>query len=203
MVCTPSETLLEKTNFSFMTGCLLDIASGLGMWMCIHLIQISAGTLSGLDLCRPCACCNSLWVHKCISPAVSRRPCFLGVLHPHWLLHSLSPLLQSFLNPEGSDLMETSHLGLTVPRSLTLWSLPSCGSLYLFPSAAGGGFSDDGWARHWSCVILKVPWLTPYHCCLRRAAWDAEFVSRIQHRELMSSELVSSGQRDEWDWDFP
>lgn len=31
--------------------------------------------------------------------------------------------------------------------------LPSCGFLYLFPSAAERSLSDDGWARHWSVGI--------------------------------------------------
>ena len=49
--------------------------------------------------------------------------------------------LQGFLSPEGKELMETSHLVLSVPRSLTLYTL----SLYLFPDAAGGGggISED------------------------------------------------------------
>lgn len=40
--------------------------------------------------------------------------------------------------------METSHLGPSVPRSLTLCIMAGCGSLHLFPTAAGGRFSDDG-----------------------------------------------------------
>lgn len=34
---------------------------------------------SGLDLCRPCDWCHSLWVYVCVIPAVFRRPCFLGL----------------------------------------------------------------------------------------------------------------------------
>jgi hypothetical protein len=41
-----------------------------------------------------------------------RGPCFLGVFYP-----SRS---QDSLRPEGGDLQETSHLGLSVPRSLAL-----------------------------------------------------------------------------------
>lgn len=47
-------------------------------------------------------------------------------------------------NAGGRELMETSsHLGQSIPRSLTL-PLPSCGFLYSFPSIAGGSFSGDG-----------------------------------------------------------
>jgi hypothetical protein len=63
------------------------------------------------------------------------------------------PPLQGSLSPQGSDLIETSHLGLSVPRSFTFCVTSGCGSLHLFPSAAGGSFSEDGWARHWSMSI--------------------------------------------------
>lgn len=51
--------------------------------------------------------------------------------------------------------METSHLGLRVPRSLTLYNVRLGGgvSLYLFPSAAGGSLSDDGRA---SCQSMSI-----------------------------------------------
>lgn len=42
----------------------------------------------------------------------------------------------------GGDLMETSHLGVRVPRSLILCTLPGCGSL--FPSTARGRSLSDG-----------------------------------------------------------
>ena len=56
----------------------------------------------------------------------------------------LPPVLQSFLSSDGRDLLETSYLELSVPRSLTLIVMPGCGSQYLFPSASGESFSDDG-----------------------------------------------------------
>ena len=45
------------------------------------------------------------------------------------------------LSPEGRDLMETSHLGLSVSWCLTL--LSDLKSLYLFLSIEGESFSDD------------------------------------------------------------
>lgn len=40
------------------------------------------------------------------------------------------PLLQGYLSSEERDLMETSHLGLNVLRSLTLYALYGCGCIY-------------------------------------------------------------------------
>lgn len=48
---------------------------------------------------------QSLWIHKSISPAVPRRPCFLGVFHPNWLLLSFCLIL----GLEGRDWVEMSH----------------------------------------------------------------------------------------------
>jgi hypothetical protein len=47
-------------------------------------------------------------------------------------------LMQGSLSSEGRDLIETSHLGLNIPKGVSC-----CGSLYLFPFPAGGCFSDD------------------------------------------------------------
>lgn len=49
---------------------------------------------------------------------------------PLVLIYFLPPLLQSPLIPEGKDWIDTSQLGLRVPRILTLHVC--CGSLYLF-----------------------------------------------------------------------
>jgi hypothetical protein len=63
-----------------------------------------------------------------------------GVLH----FLFLPPLLQGSLNHEGRYLIESSHLGLSILWSLTLITMPNYRFLYLFQSAAGGSFSDDG-----------------------------------------------------------
>lgn len=55
------------------------------------------------------------------------------------------PLPLDFLSPEERDLLEISQLGLSVPRSLTFYTMSNCG--YLFPPAAEESFSDDGWAK--------------------------------------------------------
>ena len=76
-----------------------------------------------------------------------RKPCFLGVLLPLWLLHCFCLL---FYRVPWVIWWETSCLWLSVPRSLTLcinnvwlWSL--C----LFLSAAEGSFSGDSRTRPW------------------------------------------------------
>jgi hypothetical protein len=74
---------------------------------------------------------------------VTMSPCASALLYlegffPWYLPSSLGltvlPILfpQGSLSPEGRDLMEASHLGMSVPRSFTFCTLSSCVSLY-FP----------------------------------------------------------------------
>jgi hypothetical protein len=63
---------------------------------------------------------------------------------PLTLILFLSPFLWGSTSPEGKNLMETSYLWPSVLRSLTLYIMSGCHSLYLFPSAAEGSFPDDG-----------------------------------------------------------
>ena len=44
----------------------------------------------------------------------------------------LLSLLQCYLSPEERDLNEKSHLGFSIPMSLTLWIISGCVSLHLF-----------------------------------------------------------------------
>lgn len=46
------------------------------------------------------------------------RPCFLDVLHPQWLFPPSLP--RGSLSCEQRDSMETSHVGLSIPRSPAL-----------------------------------------------------------------------------------
>lgn len=68
--------------------------------------------------------------------------------------YTLSPFLQGSLSLEERDLMETSCLGPSVPRSLTLCIMSDCGSLYLSTSVAGVSFSDDSYSWYW-CVSMS------------------------------------------------
>lgn len=92
VIYTVSETLLEKTK--------LFLCRQLSVWGCFWvrdggLCPISSLSTeipaphSGPDLCKPCPCCQSLWTHICIHPALLRRPCFHGALHPLWLSQTL------------------------------------------------------------------------------------------------------------------
>jgi hypothetical protein len=73
-------------------------------------------------LCMPCARCHRnhriLCVFLCVSIQEHLAGLFSCITSPLALTAILPPLVHSFLNPEGRNLMETSHLGLRVPRSL-------------------------------------------------------------------------------------
>jgi hypothetical protein len=62
----------------------------------------------------------------------------------------LLPLPQWSLNPSVKKVMETSNLGPSIPGSLTLCMMSGRGSIYLFPSASGGSFSDGWLSKTWS-----------------------------------------------------
>ena len=92
------------------------------------------GTLSGLDLHRPaCAATVSVSSHVLQSCCIYKALLLWHLSYPLAVTISLHPLFQSSLSPERRDLMKTSHLGLSMPRSLTFCTLFSCESLYLFP----------------------------------------------------------------------
>lgn len=71
----------------------------------------------GADLCRPWVCGPSLRINMCFDHLDLEGLVFL-VLSFLALTLLQSPLLQGFLSPEGRDLKETFHLGLSVLRSL-------------------------------------------------------------------------------------
>ena len=139
VVCFPSETPLKKTKFPFASGYKSEITSSLIMGMCpllllalgLHLVQIHADPLHTA----------SGFVSSYVLDPVDFQDL---VLYPLWLLHSFCLLLfGSSLNPEGRDLMEIPCLGLSVPRSLTLYITSAYWYLYLFSSSAGWSLLDD------------------------------------------------------------
>lgn len=101
VVCTCSET-------SFASDYQLEIYS---FW--IRDGDLCALPLSVLGSHRTypmqvlCILPQSVWVHMCISPAMSRRHGFLGIFHPHWLLQYFL-----LLNPEGERFDGDIPLGL-------------------------------------------------------------------------------------------
>lgn len=64
-----------------------------------------------------------------------------------------------FLSLVVRDLVEKSYLRPSITMCLTLWILSGFGSLHSFPSAAGGSFSDDDWARHLSMNTAECHWI--------------------------------------------
>lgn len=76
------------------------------------------------------------------------------------------PLLQAFLSSEGKILMGTFPLELCVP---------SCGSLYSFPSAAGKIFSDYCWIKYWSIRMAEYHQESFYHYLLCIYLWTVVF----------------------------
>lgn len=107
------------------------MASGLAMGH-VFMFPLSTGNLSGIhsaDSVDGATVSVTSWV----SPAVSRT-CFLGALckaresgvsppSPLAPIIFLPSLLQSSLTPDGRDLVTTSQLVLSVPRSPTLFEL--------------------------------------------------------------------------------
>ena len=91
-------------TFFIWVGHLSTLLSALGS----HLLQ----TLQVL-----CMIPQSLRFHVCICLVEFRILCFLGILQsPRVLLLFLNPLSQGYLFSEEMDLMETTHLGLSVPN---------------------------------------------------------------------------------------
>ena len=156
VVCIPSEVTLEKTMYiSFVSSCQLEMSSGLGIgaqwsvplsqcwdrvWVwtrvgCVHAAMVFVGTY----VHPPCCVTNTLFP-PCPPPSLSGRV--------------ILPSLHRF--PWGDGYQETSHLGLRALSSFPLCTRSSCGSLYSFPSPAGGGiFLDNSWLGHWSMGIAE------------------------------------------------
>lgn len=85
----PNETPLEKTHFSFARSYRLETTSWLELGA-YPLVPLSAGTFSGLNLGRPCGGCHSFYEFMCLISLlyVEDPDCFLGTIHPLWLLQS-------------------------------------------------------------------------------------------------------------------
>ena len=71
VVCIPSETLLEKINFSLVSDYQLEILSGL-WWVLMYTSALSSSIPSGRDQCIHCACCHCLYEFQCASVCVRK-----------------------------------------------------------------------------------------------------------------------------------
>lgn len=90
------------------------------------------------DPCMPCACRLNLWELIWALLSWFTGPCSPGVLHPFWLSHSSCLLF--------CGIPWALRGGICVFQDFALCRMSGCRFLYLFPSAAGGSFSDDDWS---------------------------------------------------------
>lgn len=86
VVCIHSETLLDKTNFSFSSSYKLERDSELGVGAHVYFSLEYWDPIWCSSLQDLCMLPQSLKFHRFINPAVFIRPCLLGV--PLLLLHS-------------------------------------------------------------------------------------------------------------------
>lgn len=116
IVCFVKGTPLENTDSCRLSGCqrwLLCYG-----WRHVFTFPFRSRTPSDVDPCRSfvsVSVFSYVWWSSWF-----RRLCFLGLLHPLWLLHFLPPLLYGPLSPEKGDLRETSSVELSVLRFYSL-----------------------------------------------------------------------------------
>jgi hypothetical protein len=97
------------------------------------------------DLCKSCVCCYGLCELIGDLALLTLKSLFIQwFAKPFDIRLSLLLYQQGSLIPEQRDLTETKHLGLNVPRSLSIFTFSGSFFLYLFPSAARERFSDNG-----------------------------------------------------------
>lgn len=98
-----------------------------------------AGILSGLSLNRSYIYyCHSLHEFICASGLLYlENHLLLEITHHLWLLQSfyLVCLTERYLSLEGKRVIKATPLKLSAPKSLSLYTLASCGSLCELPQA--------------------------------------------------------------------
>lgn len=144
VVRIPRKTSSGKDDFSFAGNCQLETAFWLGMGDHAHS-SLWLGPVQTL------ACCHNLYKFICASVLLGLEGIVSLVSPIPTGSQSFWSLVYKGLSPEGRCSkerfsMEMFHLGLGVPRSLSLHII-QCGYLHLFPSTAGINLSDDDWAR--------------------------------------------------------
>lgn len=124
---------------------------GLGMGACVHFSQCwdSIWCRTHQDLC---VLPQTLWVCLCLEGLAFCPPSILA------LNLLLPPLLKNSLSTEWRDMMETSHLGLSAPRSFTLCTLSSCRSLDFVPIYCNRMFLQWYPSKNWSISIAECHW---------------------------------------------
>ena len=128
VVCFPSGMSLKQPKFSFANGNQLEIASRLGTEVrrestCL----LSSRIPSGAHQCTPGDTASVSESSLCIDPVDLESVFSWCPPSPLALTLFLSLLHQNSENPEGKNLMETTHSGLSVPRSLIPCIMSACG----------------------------------------------------------------------------
>lgn len=118
---------MEKNSFSFASGYQLEIASGLWMGANVHVYSQDWGPHMTWTCKGPV---HAAPVSLSSSSVVSRSSCFFGVFHSHWLLQSFCLIFYRVHGAFRRYFMKTFHLGISVPRSLTVWTLFSWVSVF-------------------------------------------------------------------------
>lgn len=81
-----SVTLHWKNSFSLSQWVSIANSFLVGLWPFWLLPSLNSEAFSGLDLCKSCVCCHSLYGFTCVSVllCVSGRHLFLGASHQLW-----------------------------------------------------------------------------------------------------------------------
>lgn len=98
---------------------------------------------------------QSLWVHRCVSPVVSRRPWFCGILLPLWLLCSFCLLFCRVLWALRGRIQWWHHFRVKcskVSHSLYVFWL----GISVFTYIPCRSVSNDGWARQTYASLVCV-----------------------------------------------
>lgn len=121
-----------ETSFPFSSRLQLQVASWLGVGLYVYF-NLSVRDLVWFEPVQvSCVLSHPLCVHTCICPVVSAWCSFLGAFHHLCLLHFLHLLFHTdHWSLREGFLIETSHLGLSAPKSLTLCTLSSCEPGYI------------------------------------------------------------------------
>lgn len=119
----PREKKRKNCKYSFLRGESL-----------CPLSLVRVGIPSGLNLLRFCSCYHSLCEFMCAPVLLYLEDTVSSESSPSPALEFFFlPLPRVALSPEGTDLVKTSHLGLSAPESLTLCTaaLTFCVSYHL------------------------------------------------------------------------
>lgn len=96
------------------------------------LSSFNAGIPSGMSLCKSCAICPSPYKYIHLSVLL-----YMEVQYPWSLLPPLAltifllPLLHRILNLDEVLLIKTPHIGLSTPKSFTIYTISSCESVLI------------------------------------------------------------------------